>query len=154
MSIPSQIAPCGIDCRLCPDYKHFPYGFSNASSRLRFLIERFSYSIEIARKEGKFSTDEFINGLKWFSEQKNTCEGCLDSPSPSDSPLLLGCDQSCPTRRCATENNVQLCVLCDEFPCEHSSYSEKGLKNLERIKEVGLDRWLKEEEEKIKSLNE
>jgi len=154
MKIPNNIAPCGINCRLCPDYEHFPYGFSELSSRLFLLIKRFSYSIEIARKEGKFSTDDFINCLKWFSEQKNTCNGCLETPSQSDSPLLPGCDPNCPIRKCANEKNVQLCAFCEHFPCEHSSYSERGLSNLERIKEVGLERWLKEEEEKVKSFLE
>lgn len=48
------------------------------------------------------------------------------------------------------------CIECDEYPCER--YSRRGWgndqetkiaqKNLERIKEVGLERWLEEQRER------
>jgi len=62
----------------------------------------------------------------------------------------------CHFRDCARDRGIEFCFECDEFPCEPLVAFRKDkyphhstvLKNLETIKEKGLDAWLAEQEER------
>jgi hypothetical protein len=86
------------------------------------------------------------------------CGGCKNYKSNLD---CAGCryEESlvadCPTRACAEERGLLHCGDCDQFPCDDlKGFYEDGirhhamaLKNIERIREIGPDRWLSEQEE-------
>lgn len=143
--IPTELAPCGLLCLNCPDYMRYPQGFSKTAERMLELLKRHPYSAGCAEKHAKVNPDEFKKALRWFAAQKNLCGGCKAGPIKSSSPLLPGCDPSCPIRTCAKERGVSLCAFCESFPCQHSRHSPKGLRNLMRIQEIGLERWLEDE---------
>jgi len=62
----------------------------------------------------------------------------------------------CPTRACCIDKGLLHCGLCEDFPCSvlYNFYND-GVKhhylayeNMLRIKEVGLEQWVLEQEEK------
>lgn len=75
-----------------------------------------------------------------------TCHGCKTSVR------AVYCAR-CPIRACAVARGVEFCFQCGDYPCakllafrddEHPHHSAV-LRNLERLREVGLDRWLDEQ---------
>jgi len=78
---------------------------------------------------------------------KRGCEGCRVRNKKCafirrDCPLLL-------------KNELEFCYECDEFPCENlkklddlyqERYSVNLIGNLKRIEEIGLEKWLQEQE--------
>jgi hypothetical protein len=90
-----------------------------------------------------FSFEEFRKGLEWFSGIQ--CPMCLNIE-----------EVHCRNRACAFEKGLKSCLLCDEYlECEYTVYQRDRypfvVENLERVKEVGFDRYLEEEEEKAKA---
>lgn len=73
------------------------------------------------------------------------CEGC-----GSDGLFVLSGD--CAIRKCAGGRGLGSCGLCPEFPCEalneflkaDTRIRGEARKNLQRIREVGIDKWLRE----------
>jgi hypothetical protein len=135
---PESMAPCGLDCALCPDYKGYPRGFSVTAERMRVLLRQHRFAAKVATEHGKFDLHEFSKGLAWFTRQKNMCTGCSRRPMPTRSVLLPGCDLACPIRTCADDRGIRVCSACPDFPCFRSQYSRRGLAHLRR----GLDRKL------------
>ena len=149
--IPDFLAPCGIDCRLCLDYKDFVDGLAQTAGRLIHLFEYYPFLTKTIQKFEKFDLKEFRKGLGWLAKQKNLCKGCRKGSLQCDSILLPGCDRNCPIRTCVQKREIELCVFCKDFPCPKSSYSKRGLPNLKRIKKLGFNNWLREQQEIVKS---
>jgi hypothetical protein len=133
--MPETLAPCGLDCAFCPDYKDYRNGFSSTAKKMQALLRQHRFAAKTATEHGKFDVDEFKKGLDWFTRQRNLCRGCLGGPKPTGSVLLPGCDPGCPIRVCARGRGIQACSVCPDFPCFRSNYSPRGLANLRR----GLD---------------
>jgi hypothetical protein len=131
-SLADTLAPCGLDCASCPDYKDYGDGFSQTSERLRTLLRLHRFASMVATEHGEFDLREFMKGLEWFALQKNLCAGCLRGPKPTGSNLLPGCDPRCPIRACAHERGITICSVCSDFPCFRSTYSPRGLANIRR----------------------
>jgi hypothetical protein len=131
-NLPKTLAPCGLDCALCPDYKDYQDGFSITSERMRALLRQHRFAARVATEHARFDLREFKKGLDWFARQKNLCTGCLKGPKPTRSALLPGCDPGCPIRACAGDRGIQVCSACPDFPCFRSCYSRRGLANLRR----------------------
>ena len=87
-------------------------------------------------------------------KRKNICEGCRIR------------DKNCAfiKKQCEklSKKEVEYCFECEDFPCENlekldKRYQEKYdmsmIKNLEFIKENGINLFLKQQEEKYKCLN-
>ncbi len=59
-------------------------------------------------------------------------------------------DPDCKIRICARSKQIDVCAFCDEFPCPVLEKFAGGyqvvLTNNYRIREVGLDKWLQEQE--------
>ena len=75
------------------------------------------------------------------------CSGCR---GPLEEHWSVGCK----VRICASRKGVETCAECDEYgECRtlESFYKggeyESARRNLERIKEIGLEAWLREQEE-------
>jgi hypothetical protein len=75
------------------------------------------------------------------------CGGCK-----SDTPASFCTD--CVFVPCAREKGVEFCVDCGEYPCKDltSFWEDKWahhsavIKNLDRLKEIGLEAWLAEQD--------
>ncbi|MDP8219868.1 MAG: DUF3795 domain-containing protein [Candidatus Stygibacter frigidus] len=87
----------------------------------------------------------YCGGCLNFKKNYN-CQGCrYEENMLSD----------CPLRACAIAKELIHCGECEEFPCkELIEFYEDGVplhdlayKNILRIKEIGIDKWLIEQEE-------
>ncbi len=130
---------CGLYCRLCANLARVP----RQASALR----------ETLRKDGweRFGP-QLIEGFGGFwdvlaklSRTEQTCQGCRG-----------GCgDPDCAIRRCARERAIELCPSCPDFPCAHLDRLGKRYPNLiadgMRQRQVGLERWLEEQEERCRT---
>lgn len=78
----------------------------------------------------------------------------LSKLSKTDTTSLLcrgGCgDPGCQIRKCARQKKLDVCAFCEEYPCsrlqELSNAYPFVLQNNDRIKEIGLEKWLVEQE--------
>lgn len=65
-----------------------------------------------------------------------------------------GCgDPNCGIRACAIAKGLQVCAQCEEFPClrlrDFTRRYPFVLKNNERIREIGLEAWLAEQDDLV-----
>ena len=132
---------CGVYCGQCP----------NGNGRVQFFAQELKRLVDTTRydwmedgvKSFRFST--FRKGLEWFS--RNKCPMCLNISS--DSAI-------CSNKKCAFDRKLDSCLLCNEYlTCKDTEYQRETypcvIENYQRVKEVGLDRHLEEEEEKTKA---
>ena len=83
-----------------------------------------------------------------------TCEGCL-----SDVRAIM-C-RECNLRACAFEKGLTYCAQCADFPCQQIiDFNNDGfrhhsevLDNIRRQQEIGIDAWVKEQEERWRCPN-
>ena len=113
-------APCGLYCGACDALNSFREGRSE----------------EHAKLAGE--DPELVK-----------CAGCK---TDVNAIYCVGCD----FRDCTRDKGIEFCSECEDFPCaklvafrndEHPHHSSV-LKNLETIRDKGLDAWLKEQEER------
>ena len=84
--------------------------------------------------------DEFWKVLQNISQMDKTCPGCYG-----------GCgDPDCAIRKCAEERKLKLCADCKDFPCQKlTDFTRRYpfiLENNLRIREIGLEKWLLEQD--------
>ncbi len=92
-------------------------------------------------------------GACWHYYRLKRCLGCCNDQRGANCRFTL----------CVKERGIEFCCECDEFPCarlrrfsslrpgeEVRHYRHVAMDNLRRLKEVGLDRWVEEMEEKFK----
>ncbi len=79
-----------------------------------------------------------------FSEEESRCSGCR-------SGKRLPYCQKCKMSACAAQRHINFCNECEEFPCKDLKKFQSAMPhrielwpNLERIKAVGYQQWLKE----------
>ena len=108
---------CGLNCGACP--------------------------VLVANKNG--TVDQ--RAAEWNMPAENLkCHGCKTDQ------LAVYCVK-CDMRDCARQKNIAFCFECDEFPCEtivnfnndKASHHSAALHNLYRIRDIGLDDWLTEQ---------
>lgn len=85
----------------------------------------------------------------WFElpEKDVICYGCKSEQ------CAAFCTE-CPIKKCAIEKGLESCHECDDYPCQtlkdfrhdEATHHSVVLKNLERMKEIGLEAWLSEQE--------
>lgn len=90
-----------------------------------------------------FDFDEFRKGLEWFSDSQ--CPTCLK-----------GGGAPCENRKCAPKRNLKSCLLCDDYlTCRNTEYHRDVypfvVDNYNRVKQVGFEKHLEEEEERTKA---
>jgi hypothetical protein len=85
-----------------------------------------------------------LAGELHFSEEESRCYGCRSGKR------LPYCEK-CKMSACAAERHIDFCSECEEFPCNELKQFQSATPhrielwtNLERIKSVGHQRWLKE----------
>ena len=126
------ISVCGLNCAKCDIYAA---GHGNEELR-----------------------DEII---EWFRKERNEtvkpgqikCEGCRGPFDTHWSP-------ECKMMLCAKKKGLQHCFRCKEFPCinvnefssDGTSHHRRTIENSKRMKEIGIEAWIKEQERKGKSV--
>jgi hypothetical protein len=133
-------AACGTYCGACPAYiaKHS----EDAQIKMK-LQKRFSSGPMKALKT--IPPPNWMDGL--------LCDGCL-----SGGMLAAHC-RSCNIRLCAAnKQDDDRCSYCEELPCYRITYlinmdggylhRKEYLPNLEKIREMGVEEWVKYEEER------
>lgn len=123
MSDRKLVGRCGIYCGSCPIYR----ASHDNDEKTRFNLS--------------FSTRCTLDQIK--------CEGC----GTSDRFAL---SKGCIYRKCANGRGLESCGECKDFPCEALQYFyddgvnkvKEAPENAKRIKEIGIDKWLEEMDDK------
>jgi len=126
---------CGVYCGQCP----------SGNGRVKFTAGELKRLVDMNRYDWvekvfqSFSFKEFRKGLEWLSQSQ--CPMCLN-----------GGGATCQNKKCASGKNLESCLLCSDFlTCEHTAYQREWypfvIDNYRRVKEVGFQKYLEEEEE-------
>ena len=130
---------CGVYCGQCP----------NGNGRVSFMAMELKRLIDSTRYGWvkdvvkSFDFDEFRKGLEWFSDSQ--CPKCLNSGGAP-----------CQNRKCAPAKGLKSCLQCDDFPsCQNTVYQRETypfvIDNFHRVKAIGFEKHLEEEEERAKA---
>jgi hypothetical protein len=125
------VAYCGIYCRLCDYFS----GRIRASARdLLEVAKKHSELRLFADASEDFDYENFMKGLEWFSREVSPCVGgCKGGGGWGD----------CPIRKCCMKKELKACYECDSFPCETLKEYPKRIEELNDIKKMGLEDWIK-----------
>jgi hypothetical protein len=133
-------AACGTYCGACPAYidKH------SEDEQIKMRLQKRSSSGPMKAEKG-IPPSSWMDGL--------LCDGCL-----SGGKLAAHC-QNCAIRKCAeNKQDDSRCTDCEELPCYRIMYlinmdggylhRKEYLPNLKKIREMGVQEWVKYEEER------
>jgi len=125
---------CGLYCENCP---------------IKVKIEPASKKLYDEMKKARF--DEVVhmipNGNIFWSFLKSMVDPgvCISCKEGGGNP-------ECAIRICAEEKDVEMCALCESYPCEEFEEFFKGQPLLKHdnllLKEKGLDEWSKLQDER------
>jgi len=128
---------CGLYCKMCS----FVNGLPQAAQKLHQIMQEDGWE-----SFGSFMYPEFADFWKLLSQIKDLdksselCQGGCGNPG-------------CEIRRCAKIKDIAVCAFCDDYPCtiltEFAQAYPFILKNNERILELGIDAWLREQDEMV-----
>ena len=136
----NQYGVCGIYCGQCP----------NGNGRVKMMAGELKRLVDTVRYDWlssfvkSFDHKEFRKGLEWFADSQ--CPMCLNGGGPP----------SCPNRKCASEKKLESCLLCSNYAlCKNTEYQRDYypfvVENHNRVKQVGFQKYLEEEEERAKA---
>ncbi len=114
------------------------------AGELKRLVDTVRYGwLELPEVEPGFEFQEFRKGLEWFASVQ--CRMCLD-----------GGGAPYENRECAKEKKLESCLLCDDYlTCKHTEYQRDWypfvVENYNRVKQVGFQKHLQEEEERARA---
>jgi hypothetical protein len=132
-------AACGTYCGACPAYiaKH-------NEEKQNIIKQQKRFSSEPRKTLKGVPPSNWMDGL--------LCDGCLSGG------MLPGHCQHCAIRKCAeNKQNDSRCSDCEELPCAHITnlinmghylHRKEYLPNLKKIREMGVQEWVKYEEER------
>jgi hypothetical protein len=91
----------------------------------------------------------FADNMK-VERQKMECKGCKSNT------VFFNC-KICKMKACARDKKIEHCIECGDYPCslfndfkgnaKNLPHIKEAEKNLETIRSIGVDNWLKEQEE-------
>jgi hypothetical protein len=127
---------CGLYCKLCVNFARIP----QQASALKNTMSRAGY---------EFFGDQIISKFREFW----AALGKLSNPERCPA-CRGGCgNPDCKIRICAQKKKMDLCSSCPDYPCEHINELAKHYPILisdgMRQKQIGLDAWIKEQEERL-----
>ena len=134
-----QYGICGVYCGQCP----------NGNGRVKIIAGELKRLVDTTRYNWvsdvvkSFKFDEFRKGLEWFSEAQ--CPMCLNSGGAP-----------CENKKCAPKKGLQSCLLCNDYlVCKNTEYQRDVypfvVDNYHRVKQIGFQKHLEEEEERTKA---
>jgi len=129
---------CGLYCELCGNHGRIP----QQAKTLRDSLAKEGYDNWGKEIPG---FEEFWKFLLNLSDPDKNAPGCRQ-----------GCGAPfCSIRKCAREKKIDVCVFCEEYPCKRVLGIAKGYPKLiadgKRMKEVGIETWLREQRERAKT---
>ncbi|MBN1423579.1 DUF3795 domain-containing protein [Candidatus Fermentibacteria bacterium] len=129
---------CGLYCGLCAQRNRIP----GRARSLQDAMQREGYDLWGHDIPGFPEFWEFLGDLA-HSEERCRCRDGRCGPF------------FCGIRKCASSKGVTVCPLCGEYPCHRVLGIAKGYPTLladgARMKELGLDAWIAEQEERKKT---
>ena len=129
---------CGLYCGLCANRGRIP-GQANA---LRETMAGEGYD-QWGNDMPNFK--EFWKFLTERCDPDKCCPGCRQG----------GGAPFCSIKKCAREKKIDICVFCQDYPCKRILGLAQGYTTLiaygKRMKEVGIDTWIKEQEQRAKT---
>jgi len=132
------IGYCGVCCDHCGMKRRIP----EMAAKLKRFIEAYGYGEWICNITKDFDFNDLMRGLDWFAD--SGCIGCHEG----------GGMPRCEVRTCCLKRGLRNCYFCGEFPeCEKLNYQKETYRireHYERIKQVGYENWMREQEEKTK----
>jgi hypothetical protein len=113
------------------------------AGELKRLVDTVRYDW-VSSSVKSFNYEEFRKGLEWFATDSQ-CPMCLN-----------GGGAPCPNRKCASDNKLESCLLCNDYAvCKNTEYQRDYypfvIENYARVKQVGFQKYLEEEEERAKA---
>lgn len=141
----SLVGYCGLYCGACVVYQQM---IKNRAMQLLEVLDAFQLR-EIAKEAKEWAPKlahytEFEEVLQSVMKMFGECPGCQAGGGP---PV-------CVIRDCCKENGFSTCGECDKMPCNKLEPQIQGyqghLDMLRRIREIGIDKWAKEMERKVK----
>ena len=132
------ITYCGLYCGLCSLKCRIP----QRAQALHDSMQKDGYDHWGQNIPGFTEFWEFLDRLV-ESESKRSCrEGTCGAPF-------------CTIRKCAREKNIDICISCEDYPCNRIDGIAEGYPTLlsdgKRIKDIGIAGWIEEQEERAKS---
>lgn len=138
MSTDLVISYCGVCCNHCGMQKHIP----GMAAELKRFIEAYGYDEWIRNITQAFDLNDLMKGLNWFAS--SACPSCLKG----------GGMPRCEIRNCCLQKKLKSCYFCPEFSsCAKLNYQKETYqveKHFEKIRQIGYENWLKEQENKIR----
>lgn len=134
-----EVTYCGLYCGLCASRRRIP----QEAGKLRKLLAQEGYDL------GGFDIPSLKEIFPAFWQGLNVL---ADEPCPTC--RAGGGNPGCQIRVCAQAKGVVTCPQCSEFPCvkigvlEHYPLYHSDAR---RIKEIGLEAWVEEQEERAKA---
>lgn len=133
-----NVTYCGLYCGLCGSHGRIP----QRAGALRDSMAEEGYDAWGKEIPGFSEFWTFLNDL---CNPENVCPGCRQGGGP---PF-------CSIRKCARKREVTICVFCKDYPCTRITELAKGYPTLisdgKRIKEIGIDTWIKEQKKREKT---
>lgn len=134
----AYVTYCGLYCGLCSVRSSIP----RQARALRDGMARDGFD-QWGQDMPNFK--EFWAFLNQWCDLKNCCPGCRQD----------GGNPFCEIRTCARQRQIELCPMCEDYPCSHITTLSKTYPTLitdgERLKEWGLERWLREQDKRAES---
>jgi len=133
-----QITFCGLYCGLCASRHRIP----ERAAALRDAMRKEGYDNwgKVMPQFGDFWA--FLNNLADSSAVCNCRKGNCGPPF-------------CGIRKCAQKKGIEVCPFCEEYPCRMILGIAKGyvtmLADGQRMKSIGIDAWIQEQEERRKT---
>lgn len=134
-----QYGVCGVYCGQCPSGNGRVKMMAGELKRLVDTV-RYDWVKEVVKS---FDFDEFRKGLEWFSSAQ--CPMCLK-----------GGGAPCENKKCAPKKGLQSCLQCNDYlTCKNTEYHRDFypfvVESHNRVKQVGLQKHLEEEEERARA---
>ena len=129
---------CGLYCGLCAERGRIP----RQAGALRDSMSKEGYEHWGKELPGFVEFWKFLDGL---CGPDKACPGCRQDGGP---PF-------CTIRKCVREQEIEVCVFCEDYPCKRVLGIAKGYPTLiadgKRMKEIGIEAWIEEQEERAKT---
>jgi len=133
-----QVTYCGLYCGLCAQCNRIPQ---------RAVLLRDAMRTEGYENWGKElpQFEEFWLFLNNLAGSEARCSCRRGNCGPS----------FCGIRKCARGKGIEVCIYCTEYPCQMILGIAKGYVSMladgQRMKVIGIDTWIQEQEERRKT---
>lgn len=138
MSNLKLVTYCGLYCSLCSQKNRIP----KKAKELQDIMKKEGYEDWGGELPDFKEFWKFLKRLRKLEHSGSCRDGKCGAPF-------------CAIRKCAVKKGIDICVFCKEYPCNKIESIAKGYPTLladgKRIKKIGINKWVKEQEERAKT---